>query len=82
MAIMRPIQLLGLGMCAGLFAACESTNTATDANSDTKRVAVVQHQQQQQTVAQDEEVDEAHRNLWNAQHDVLVRDGNPNIRYY
>jgi hypothetical protein len=75
---MKPLQLIGLTVCLALFAGCECTKTTTSVEQqDSKRVAVVQHQQ---TYAED--VDEAHRNLWNAQHDILTRDGNAASHYY
>ncbi|MEY2545304.1 MAG: hypothetical protein QOG48_421 [Verrucomicrobiota bacterium] len=79
---MNRLQLLALVMCCGpLLVSCESTDLASHhrpaGNQEAKRIAAAE-QEQQQTA----EVDEAQRNLWNAQHDVLTRDGNPNLRFY
>jgi hypothetical protein len=79
---MKPLQLIGLSVGLALFVGCESTTHTTSTGvdrQDGKRVAVVQHQQ---TTTETEEVDEAHRNLWNAQHDILTRDGNAAAHYY
>jgi len=69
---MKIIQFIGLIVCAAFLASCETTNTASNGmgNQEAKRLAAIQEQQQQP------KNDDAHANLWNAEHDVLTRDGN------
>lgn len=73
---MKHLQLIGLIACSALFVGCESTETAGRGNQESKRLASVQQEQQ------NEQTDEAERNLWNAQHDIITRDGNAAIRHY
>ena len=72
---MKHLQLIGLSACAAFFTSCESTDMANNpnggGNQESKRLAAMQQERQQS-----EETDEAQRNLWNAQHDILTRDGN------
>jgi hypothetical protein len=82
MLIMNRLQLLALAACvAPLLVSCESTDVgahrAASGNQEAKRIAALEQERQQAA-----EVDEAQRNLWNAQHDILTRDGNPNLRFY
>lgn len=77
---MKQLQLFVI--CAlPLLVSCESTDISQHrrpaGNQEAKRLAAAEAEQHQ-----DPDVDESKRNLWNAQHDVLTRDGNPNIRYY
>jgi hypothetical protein len=76
---MKHLQLIGLVAGAALFAGCESTETAGKGRQEAKRAAAVRQEQQQN---EDKEIDESHRNLWNAQHDILTRDGNAVQHYY
>ncbi len=73
---MKHVQLIGIIAAALFLASCESTRTTGMGNQESKRLAAI-HQEQQ-----DQEPDEAKRNLWNAQHDILTRDGNPASHYY
>jgi hypothetical protein len=72
---MKHLQLIGLIVCAGLFASCESTDTAGRGNQESKRLAALERQRQH------EQPDEAQQNLWNAQQDIMNRDGNAALRY-
>ena len=72
---MKHLQLIGLIACAIFFANCESTNTTGKGNQEAKRLAALQQQNEQP------QPDEAQQNLWNAQHDILTRDGNAASRY-
>ncbi len=79
---MNRLQLLALIACgAPLLVSCESTDVAgrrgAAGNQEAKRVAAIEQERQQAA-----ETDETQRNLWNAQHDILTRDGNPNLRFY
>ena len=74
---MNYFRFMGLIGLAALLAACESTSTAGRGNQEQKRLAAIQQEQHE-----DADVDEAKRNLWNSQHDVLTRDGNAALRYY
>jgi hypothetical protein len=67
---MKHLQFIGLIACALFFVSCESTETAGRGNQEVKRLAAIEQERQQ------EQTDEAQRNLWNAQHDILTRDGN------
>ena len=73
---MKHLHLIGLIACAAVFVGCESTQTASRGNQESKRLAAVQEQ------GQEEQTDEAQRNLWNSQHDILTRDGNAASHYY
>jgi hypothetical protein len=76
---MKTIQFIGLIVCAAFFASCETTNTAGNTNGmgnqEAKRLAALREEQQQP------QPDESHKNLWNAEHDVLTRDGKAIIDY-
>jgi hypothetical protein len=79
---MRYIQLLAVVACAAPFlVSCESTDLSEHrrpaGNQEAQRIATAQQEQQQEP-----DVDESKRNLWNAQHDILMRDSNPNTRFY
>jgi hypothetical protein len=77
MSDMKLLQLSGLILCCACFVSCETTSTTGRGNQETKRLAAIERERQQS-----EEVDERTRNLWNAQHDILTRDGNPATHYY
>lgn len=72
---MKHLQLIALVTCAAFLVGCETTQTAGQGNQEQKRMAALQ--QQEQEAAQ---MDEADRNLWNAQNDRMNRDSNPAIR--
>ena len=78
---MKHFQFIGLIGCAALFVSCETTDMASNpsgrGNQEAKRLAAIQQEEQESR-----ETDEAQRNLWNAQHDVITRDSNPATRYY
>ena len=68
---MKHVQLIGLIACAMLFVSCETTDTAGRGSLESKRLAALQQQRQQ------EQMDEAQQNLWAAQEGFMNRDGNP-----
>ena len=73
---MKHLQLIGLIACTAVLAGCESTDTAGGGgNQESKRLAALRQQRQ------NERQDEAQQNLWNAQENILNRDGNPVRRY-
>ncbi len=53
-----------------LLAGCQTTETSGRGTQETKRLAALKRQQQEQH-------DEAKQNLWTAQDNLLNRDGNP-----
>jgi hypothetical protein len=67
---MKYLQLIGLIACAASLVGCETTQTAGQGNAEEKRLAALE--QRRQTESQ---MDESEKNLWNAQRDVLNRDG-------
>jgi hypothetical protein len=69
---MNYLQLIGLIACAASLASCETTATTGQGNAEAKRLAALE--QRRQTESQ---MDESEKNLWNAQQDILNRDGNP-----
>lgn len=69
---MKQLQLVSVVACGALLIGCESTGSAGGGNQERKRLAMIEQQQQEGA-----QMDEAERNLWNAQRDVLVRDSNP-----
>jgi hypothetical protein len=77
---MKHLQLIGLIVCAAFFGGCETTETAGNAapsgNAEVKRIAALEERRQQES-----QMDESHKNLWNAQQDKLNRDGDPIGRY-
>ena len=73
---MKYVPLLALMIAATLLAGCESTHTADSDTLAARRIAAVQHQQQQAAQMTPDE-----RNLWDAHNDLLARDGNPNRNY-
>jgi hypothetical protein len=75
---MKHLYLVALLACAVLFVSCQSTKTAgARGNQEAKRMAALEQER-----AEEEKTDEAQRNLWNAQHDILTRDGNAASHYY
>jgi hypothetical protein len=79
---MKHLQLFALLACAGpLLVSCESTDLSAHqrpaGNQEAKRVAAIDQENHPEA-----DVDETKRNLWNSQRELLVRDGNPNLRYY
>ena len=72
---MKHLQLIGLIACTAVLAGCESTDTAGRGNQESKQLAALRQQRQ------NERQDEAQQNLWNAQENILNRDGNPVRRY-
>ena len=78
---MNHLQLMGVIACGAVLTGCETTGTAGRGNQETKRLAAIQAEQERER-AEAAEVDEARRNLWNAQHDILTRDGNAASHYY
>jgi hypothetical protein len=73
---MKPLQLVGPIASVALFVSCETTQTTGMGNQEQKRLAAIQ--QEQQEAAQ---MDEADRNLWNAQQDQLNTGTNPAIPF-
>ena len=73
---MKPIQLVGLILCAGFLVGCETTQTTGTGNQEQKRLAQIQREQ-----AEDTQTDESDRNLWNAQQDRLNIGTNPAVPY-
>lgn len=72
---MKHLPLIGLVACAGLFAGCESTDTAGNSDRAEKRERANRLAAQQEQAQHPQ--DEAQQNLWNAQRNVVNRDGNP-----
>jgi hypothetical protein len=62
--------------CAGLIAGCESTDTAV-----AEQRALARQKAAQAEAAEHTPHDEAQQNLWQAQHNVVNRDGNPMLGY-
>ena len=73
---MKPLQFVGLIASVALFVGCETTQTAGMGNQEQKRLAAIQHEQQEAA-----QMDEADRNLWNAHQDLLYTGSNPVIPY-
>ena len=60
-----------------ILAACETTSvSAQKGNQEAKRMAAIERLKQQQ-----QRPDEAQANLWNAQEQLIDRDGNPMRAY-
>ena len=77
---MKYLRLVGWVACAGLIAGCESTETAGNSNAAEQR-ALARKRAAQAEAAEHTPRDEAQQNLWNAQHNVVNRDGNPMLGY-
>jgi hypothetical protein len=78
---MKPLQLSGLLVCAAFIVSCAETemasnNNGTGRSEQAKRLAAPQQQ------SQHEQPDEAQQNLWNAQRNVMNRDGSVPFRGY
>ena len=73
---MKLLQLVGVIVCAGTFVSCETTQPTGMGNQEQKRLAAIQQQQQEGA-----EMDEADRNLWNAEQDRLNTGTNPAVPY-
>ena len=73
---MKLLQLVGVIVCAGTFVSCETTQPTGMGNQEQKRLAAIQQQQQEGA-----EMDEADRNLWNAQQDQLNKGTNPALPF-
>jgi hypothetical protein len=67
---MKHVQLIVLIACASSFVGCESTDTAGRGNAETKRMAALEERKQHEA-----QMDETQKNLWNAENDILNRDG-------
>ena len=73
---MKYLRIFGWMACAGLLVSCESMDTA-DHSSGAEQRALARKQAAQAAEAAHTSQDEATQNLWNAQHNVVNRDGNP-----
>ena len=73
---MKQLQLVGLIVCAATLISCETTQTTGLGNQEQKRLAAIQRER-----AEDTEMDEGERNLWNAHQDLLTTGTNPAIPY-
>lgn len=73
---MKHIAFFAVLLCAAAVAGCETTQTAGHGSQEAKRIAA------EQRLRQEQQISESDRNLWNAQRDILTRDGNPALRYY
>lgn len=77
---MKHIRFMTSVACVTAFVGCESTDMANGSHpsgtQESKRLAALR-QEQQQAAHQDE----AQQNLWNAQGNLVNRDGNPNRSY-
>ena len=73
---MKPLQLVGLIACAACLVSCETTQPTGMGNQEQKRLAQIQREQ-----AEDAQVDESERNLWNAHQDQLNTGTNPAIPF-
>ena len=70
------LQLFVLAGSTILLVGCETTQTAGMGNQERKHIAAMQRLQ-----AEDSQMDESERNLWNTEQRRLVNQGNPAIRY-
>jgi hypothetical protein len=73
---MKQLQLVALIGTGALLISCETTQTTGMGNQEQKRLAQIQREQQDAA-----QMDEADRNLWNAQQDQLYTGTNPAIPY-
>jgi hypothetical protein len=69
---MKHLEFIGLIVCGAFLLSCESAQTTGQGNQEAKRVAALRQQQREGA-----QMDEADRNLWNAEQDILNRDNNP-----
>ena len=73
---MKNLQLIGLILCAVSFTGCETTQNTGPGNTEVKRIAALQERRQEES-----QMDDSKKNLWNAEHDVLTRDGKAIVDY-
>jgi hypothetical protein len=73
---MKHFQLVALLGWTAFLISCETTQTTGMGNQEQKRLAQIQREQQDAA-----QMDEADRNLWNAQQDQLYTGTNPAIPY-
>jgi hypothetical protein len=73
---MKQLQLVVFIVCGAILISCETTQTTGMGNQEQKRMAALQRQQ-----AEDAQMDESDRNLWNAQQDRLYTGTNPAVPY-
>jgi hypothetical protein len=73
---MKHFQLVALLGWTALLISCETIQTTGIGNQEQKRLAQIQREQQEAA-----QMDEADRNLWNAQQDQLYTGTNPAIPY-
>ncbi len=73
---MKHFQLVALLGWTAFLISCETTQTTGMGNQEQKRLAAIQQQQQEGA-----EMDQADRNLWNAQQDQLNKGTNPALPY-
>ena len=73
---MKHVQFVGLIACAAILVSCETIQPTGMGNQEQKRLAAIQKEQ-----AEDAQVDESDRNLWNAHQDLLNTGTNPAIPY-
>jgi hypothetical protein len=73
---MKQLQLLVLIGCATFLVSCETTQPTGMGNQEQKRLAAIQRER-----AEDTQMDEGERNLWNAHQDLLTTGTNPAIPY-
>ena len=73
---MKLLQLIAVSAVATWLIRCETTQTTGMGNQEQKRMAALQRQQ-----AEDAQMDESERNLWNAQQDRLYTGTNPAVPY-
>ena len=73
---MKQLQLIVFIVCGAILVGCETTQTTGIGNQEQKRMAALQRQQ-----AEDAQMDESERNLWNAQQDRLYTGTNPAVPY-
>ena len=73
---MKQLQLVVFIVCGAILIGCETTQTTGMGNQEQKRMAALQRQQ-----AEDAQMDESERNLWNAQQDLLYTGTNPAVPY-
>jgi len=73
---MKLLQLIAVSAVATWLIGCETTQTTGMGNQEQKRMAALQRQE-----AEDAQMDESDRNLWNAQQDRLYTGTNPAVPY-
>ncbi len=73
---MKSLRLIGWLTCVGLLAGCENLDTAQNSAAADQR-ALAHKRAAQAAAAEHSPQDEAQQNLYDAQHNVVNRDGNP-----